>query len=105
MGFKDQVAADRVGVFLDVEFFGEMVRVEGKKIPVVIDEDKLKERKGSQDLAIAESTLLFYVKTEDLPPNLVRGDNLNFNGREYIVDECKDDMGVSTVVLSETVMA
>lgn len=50
-GFKDQVAKDRMAVFLDQDFFGEMYRVEGKDIPIVLDNDELKERQNGNDLA------------------------------------------------------
>lgn len=103
MGFKDAVAADR-GVFLDLEFFGETATVEGREIPIVVDNDQLKTRQGSQELAIAESATQFYALTEDLPRNLAPGSNLNINGRECLVDDYSEAMGVSTVVLRETIV-
>ena len=103
MGFKDMVAADRLGVFLDQEFFGETFRVEGKKIPVVLDNHELKHRQGGQDLAVAESGTLFYAKTEDLPPRRAPGSNLNVNGRECIIDDWQEDMGMATIVLREII--
>lgn len=102
-GFKDMVAADRTAVFLDVDFFGELAHVEGKQIPVVMDSDELKERKGGQDLAVADSTLLFHAKAEDLPPRRAPGSGLNFNRREYIVDAWEENMSIVTVILRETV--
>ena len=59
MGFKDMVAADNLAVFLDVETFGEIYRIEGREIPIVLDTDELKERQGGQDLAVAESAPFF----------------------------------------------
>lgn len=103
MGFKDMVAADRSAVFIDLDFFGEEHRIEGKKIPIVIDTDELKARQGSQDLAVAESATLFYAKVEDLPPRRAPGQNLNVNGRECVVDDWKVDMGIATVVLRENI--
>lgn len=102
MGFKDAVSADR-GVFLDLEFFGENVTVEGKEIPIVVDNDQLKTRQGSQELAIAESATQFYARTEDLPKGLAPGNSLNINGRECLVDDYSEAMGVSTVVLREAI--
>ncbi len=104
-GFKDMVATDRASVFLDVEFFGEMFRVEGKMIPLVLDNDELKERQGGQDLAVAESSTLFYARSEDLPPRRAAGQILNINGRECIVDAWSEDMGMATVVLRENITA
>lgn len=105
MGFKDMVANDLSSVFLDIKTFGEMYRVEGKSIPIVLDSDELKERQGGQDLAVAESATLFYARTADLPPRKAPGSNLNINGRECIIDSWSEDMGISTVVLRENIVA
>lgn len=59
MGFKDMVEADRLNVFLNLDFFGETYHIEGKDIPIVMDNDELKARQGGQDLAVAESATLF----------------------------------------------
>ena len=103
MGFKDMVAADRSAVFIDLDFFGEEYRIEGKRIPIVVDSHELKKRQGSQDLAVAESSTLFYAKVEDLPPRRAPGQNLNVNGRECIVDDWKVDVGIATIVLRENI--
>ena len=57
-GFLEQVAQDMADVFLDLDFFGVEAMVEGKKILIVLDNDKLKEKQGGQDLAVAESATL-----------------------------------------------
>lgn len=103
--FKEQVAADRLSVFLDVDFFGEMYRIEGKEIPIVLDTDELKERQNGQDLAVAESATLFYARVEDLPRRRAAGESLNVNGRECTVDDWKEDMGIATVALRENIVA
>lgn len=105
MSFKDMAAADREQVFLNVDFFGEMYRIEGKTIPIVLDTDELKVRQGGQDLAVAESATLFYARAEDLPPRRPAGQSLNVNGRECLIDDWKVDMGLATVVLRENITA
>lgn len=104
-GFKEMVAADIANVFMDIMTFGEMYRVEGVEIPIVVDNDELKERQGGQDLAVAESATLFYARTLDLPPRRPAGENLNINGRECLIDDWKEDMGVSTIVLRQNIVA
>ena len=104
-GFKEMVAADLLGVYLDVDTFGEAYRIEGKEIHIVVDNDELKKRQGGQDLAVAESATLFYARTADLPPRRPAGENLNVNGRECIVDDWQEDMGMSTVVLRQNIVA
>ena len=103
MNFKDMAAADREQVFLNVNFFGEMYRIEGNTIPIVLDTDELKVRQGGQDLAVAESATLFYARAEDLPPRRPAGQSLNVNGRECLIDDWKVDMGLATVVLRENI--
>ena len=103
MGFKDMVAVDRLNTFLNQDFFGETFRVEGKSIPIVLDNDELKHRQGGQDLAVAESGTLFYARAEDLPPRRAPGSNLNINGRECIIDDWQEDMGMATIILRETI--
>ena len=105
MSFKDMVAADIAATFLDNTFFGEVYRVEGKEISIVIDNDELKERQGGQDLAVAESATLFHAAVADLPPRKAPGSNLNINGRECIIDDWKEDMGMATIVLRENIIA
>ena len=105
MGFKEMVAADMVATFLDLDTFGEIYRVEGKDIPIMLDNDELKERQGGQDLAVAESGTLFYARSEDLPARRTAGQSLNVNGRECIVDAWSEDMGMATIVLRENIVA
>ena len=105
MSFKDMVAADNAATFLSKDFFGEPYRIEGKTIPIVIDNDELKERQGGQDLAVAESATLFYASAADLPPRKSPGSSLNINGRECIIDDWKEDMGMATIVLRENIVA
>lgn len=105
MGFKDMVSADCAAVFLNPDEYGEKYRIEGKEIYIVLDNDELKERQGGQDLAVAESATLFYARVEDLPTRRAAGENLNINGRECIVDDWQEDMGMATVVLRENITA
>jgi hypothetical protein len=105
MAFKDMVAADIAATFLNEQHFGEAYRVEGKTIRIVIDNDELKNRQGSQDLAVAESATLFHAAVSDLPPRKAPGSNLNINGRECIIDDWKEDMGMATIVLRENIVA
>ena len=104
-GFKDMVARDCAAVFVNPHYFGEVYSIEGRSISIVIDEDALKERQNGQDLAVAESSTLFYARVEDLPKRRSPGQCLNVNGRECIVDSWSQDAGMATVVLRENIIA
>ena len=101
--FKEMVANDVRSTFLNLEEFGEEHKVEGKTITAVIDENALKERQGGQELSVAESSLLLYAAVEDLPARRPAGEGLNVDGREYIVNDWSEDMGIATVALGQTV--
>lgn len=103
MRFKDMVEKDINGVFIDIDFFGDINVVEGVEIPIVIDNDALKEKQGGQDLAVAESATLFYAHVSDLPKRRPAGESLNVDGREYLIDDWSEDMGVATIVLRENI--
>ena len=96
--FKKMVAGDRHLVFLNLAEFGEEHKVDGKTITVVLDE-----RQGGQELGVAESSLMLYAAVEDLPPRRPAGEGLNIDGREYIVNDWSEDMGVATIALGQTV--
>ena len=104
-GFKDMVEADIYDVFINPDEFGEVYQIEGKPVKIVVDNDELKERQGGQDLAVAESGTLFYAKSVDMPARRPAGESLNINGRECIVDDWQEDMGVCTVILRENIVA
>lgn len=101
--FKKMVKDDRRIVFLNPVEFGEEHRVDGKAITVVLDDNVLKERQGGQELGVAESSLMLYAAVEDLPPQRPAGEGLNIDGREYIIGDWSEDMGIATIALIQTV--
>ena len=103
-GFKDMVSDDIMAVFLNLDEFAEKYRVEGKNIDIVVDNDELKKRQSGQDLAVAESATLFYARTEVLTYRRPAGVSLNINGRECIIDDWQEDMGMATVVLRQNIV-
>jgi len=100
MSFKDMVQKDR-GIFLNIDEFGEVHKVEGKQITVVIDDNRLRERQGGAEVGVAESSLLLFAYSEDLPPRREAGESINVDGREYIVDDWSEDMGVAQIALGQ----
>lgn len=103
-GFKSMVAEDRPRVFLDLSFFGQPAQVEGKTISIMLDDDTLQELQSGQDLAVAESSTLFYARSEDLPPRRPAGHSLTVNGRICTIDKWTEEMGMATIVLRENIV-
>ena len=101
--FKAMVEADRRRTFLNLDEFGEKHTVEGRAIAAVLDDNALKERQGGQELSVAESSCCFTRRSRICRPRRPAGEGLNVDGREYIVNDWSEDMGIATVALGQTV--
>lgn len=101
MSFKEQIAADLDSVFLNLDEFAEIHRVEGSKIPVVVDNDQLNKLKKGQILGLVEADMLLMGKAADFPADLEPGRLLNVDGRELIIKNSGEDMGLVEVALQQ----
>ena len=102
MSLKDDILNDINNIFFMLEDFGEVHTIDNKEIVCMIDDDALKIRSGSNELSISESTLLLFVKESDLPQKVV-GDDLLIDGRIYVVDDWKVNLGIAEVALHQNV--
>lgn len=101
MSFKEQIRQDLDTVFLNLDEFAEIHRIEGVKIAVVVDDDQLNKLKQGQILGIIEADMLLFGKESDFPANLEPGRLLNVDGRELIVANSGKDMGMVEVALRQ----
>lgn len=99
--FKDMVARDLDTVFLNVDEFAELHMVEGKEIPVVMDDDRLTTLKKGQILGLVEADMLLMGKVSDFPADMEPGRLLNVDGRELIVSKSSRDMGLIEAALRQ----
>lgn len=101
MTFKEQIQQDLDTVFLNLDEFAELRRVEGKQIPVVVDNDQLVKLKQGQILGLVEADMLLMGKKTDFPADMEPGRLLNVDGREMIVTNSGTDMGLIEVALRQ----
>lgn len=101
MTFKEQIQQDLDTVFLNLDEFAELRRVEGKQIPVVVDNDQLVKLKQGQILGLVEADMLLMGKQEDFPADMEPSRLLNVDGREMIVTNSGTDMGLIEVALRQ----
>ena len=102
MSLKDEILNDINNVFLNLEDFAEEHIIDGKPVICMFDDDALKVRSGSNELSVSESTLLLFAKDLDLPRKVV-GDDLLIDGRIYVVDDWKVNLGIAEVALHQNV--
>ena len=102
MSLKDEILKDINNVFLNLEDCGETHTIDGKPVVCMMDDDALKMRQGSNELSVSESSLLLFAKQSDLSRK-VAGDDVLIDGKIYIVDDWKVNLGVAEVVLHRNV--
>lgn len=108
MSFKDQIKQDLSDIFLNLDEFADLHRIEGKEVPVVIDSDimaKLSKIGDNRIHGMDESDMVIMGKASDLPENLDPGRLLNLDGREVIVVTTTSEMGLVQIAVRQNRMS
>ena len=108
MSFKDQIKQDLSDVFLNLDEFADLHRIEGKEVPVVIDSDMLEKLSKIGDNRIHgmdDADMVIMGKASDLPENLDPGRLLNLDGREVIVVTTTSEMGLVQIAVRQNRMS
>jgi hypothetical protein len=108
VSFKDQIKQDLSDVFLNLDEFADIHRIEGKEVPVVIDSDMLEKLSKIGDNRIHgmdEADMVIMGKASDLPENLDPGRLLNLDGREVIVVTTTSEMGLVQIAVRQNRMS
>ena len=108
MSFKDQIKQDLSDIFLNLDEFADLHRIEGKEVPVVIDSDimaKLSKIGDTRIHGMDEADMVIMGKASDLPENLDPGRLLNLDGREVIVVTTTSEMGLVQIAVRQNRMS
>ena len=92
--FKDCVAADIHGVFLNNQEFASTHTIDGKEMDAVVDDNALLERDAAR---IYKVRRLLYVSRDDYGGRPPSGKRLVLDGREYRVVQADDDAGMLAI--------
>lgn len=93
MTFKEQIRQDLDTVFLNLDEFAELRRVEGKQIPVVVDNDQLVKLKQGQILGLVEADSCSWESRRIFRQTREPGRLLNVDGRENDRDKLRHRHG------------
>ena len=108
MSFKDQIKQDLSDIFLNLDEFADLHRIEGQEVPVVIDSDimaKLSKIGDNRIHGMDEADMVIMGKASDLPENLDPGRLLNLDGREVIVVTTTSEMGLVQIAVRQNRMS
>lgn len=97
MGFREDIEADNIGVFLFSDEFAEPVDVEGRGLRAVIDERERGER--DYEMGLPSDGMTLYARSCDLPARRAPGSALIVDGVSYMVEAWREDMGMAQVSL------
>lgn len=96
--FKDVVEGDIRRVFLNEDEFAEKHDIDGEKIVVMLDIDRMNERRDKAGLS--DENLYFYVKEKELGRRPKVNSPMLFDGLHHIVTECIENDGVLEIALA-----
>lgn len=103
--FKDAVANDIKGVFINALEFADLHNINGNMVNCVVDRDVIKERGTPSSSEYAEGVFLeqimIFVAKDDLPRVPVKGELLRLDGDRYLVDEVYEDMGMLQITIED----
>lgn len=98
MKFKDFLKQD-MEVFFNQDEFTEMHTINNRRIPVVIDNDRLQERSQKEFDGIYIGDLLYFVDANVYGPAPKPNSIQNFDGKPYTVVNVRQDMGMYEIIL------
>jgi len=97
MSFKDIVAADIDNVFFQTEEFAETVSIDGKDVPIVLDNDVLQGLSELYAMGLAEGEQFIFIKEKDMNRLPKPGDQLQKEGKNWYVRHAVSNMGVFAI--------
>lgn len=100
--FKDVLKDDVNNTFMNLDEFADTHIVDGKEIPVIIDENEIIERekkmKSNMDGVYVKQKLI-YVKADDFGALPAIGRAIMLDGKRYIVIDAVDEQGVYSITM------
>jgi hypothetical protein len=97
MDFKDAVAADIDNVFFGTNEFAENIMIDGKSVPVILDDDALQGKSEIYAMGLAEGERLIFIKEKDLHRLPQPGEQMTIGDKQWYVRHAVSDMGVFSI--------
>lgn len=100
--FKEVMKADVDSTFMNLDEFADMHTVDGKEIPILVDDNEIIERekkmKSNMDGVYVKQKLI-YVKAGDFGALPAIGRQIMFDGRGYLVTDSTDEQGIYAITM------
>jgi hypothetical protein len=97
MSFKEQIEADIDSVFFVTDEFAKNVIIDGKSVPMILDNDTLNEKADVYAMGLSEGEQLIFVKEKDLLRLPQSGEQITIEGERWYIRNAVPDMGVCEI--------
>jgi len=95
MNFKEAVAIDIENVFFNTNELSETVTIDGRQVPIILDNDVFDKKTDIQAAALSNAEELIFIKAGDLKRLPNPGDQIKKDGKEwYVKPPVVSNMGV-----------
>jgi hypothetical protein len=94
MDFKDAMAADIDNVFFGGNEFAEHEIIDGKSVPIILDDDALQGKSEVYAMGLAEGERLIFIKEKDMYRLPQPGDQMTIGDKQWYVRHSLSNQGV-----------
>jgi len=94
MDFKETAAADIDNVFFNNDEFSEEAIVDGKPVPIIIDNDELNRKSELYAQGLADGEQLIFIKEKDMKRLPPPGKEMDIGGKKWYVRHALSNAGV-----------
>lgn len=102
ISFKEAAREDVADVFFNTGEFADNHTINGRQMPVIVDENELIERekhmKSNMD-GVYVNQIMIYVKGMDFGMLPAVGSAVKMDGKEYIVQDAVNEYGVYSITM------
>ena len=102
MSLKDVIAEDIENVFFNTDEISEEAIIDGKPVPIILDNDSLNGKSEIYAMGLAEGEQLIFVKQKDLKRLPLPGDQMTIGEKQWYVRHAISDMGVYEIRIGRT---
>jgi hypothetical protein len=94
MDFKDVAADDIDNVFFETKEFAENVVIDGKSVPIILDDDALQGKSDVYAMGLSEGERLIFIKEKDLRRLPQSGEQMTIGDKQWYVKHAVSNAGV-----------
>ena len=87
-------AADLDDVFFETKEFAENAIIDGKSVPIILDNDALQGKSDVYAMGLAEGEQLIFIKQKDLFRLPQPGEQITINGKQWYIRHAISNTGV-----------